>query len=45
MHIIDLKGSDLEGWWFTCSCGAESPLYADRIVVEMEISVHEVINE
>lgn len=41
IHETEVKGSDLEGWWFSCSCQIEGQLYDDREPAEMEASVHE----
>jgi len=39
-HLVDIKGSDFEGWWYVCACGVEGALYETRIAAEMESEIH-----
>lgn len=43
VHITEIKGSDLEGWWFTCMCDVEGALYDERVAAEMEASTHMLV--
>jgi hypothetical protein len=41
-HLVEIKGSELEGFWFVCICEVEGNLYAEQDPAEMEAEVHMV---
>lgn len=43
-HATEIKGSDLECWWFTCLCGEEGDLWTTREGAELDASVHLVVS-
>lgn len=43
IHISEIVGSELEGFWFKCWCHVEGQIFDDRTAAELEGSVHVTI--
>lgn len=39
-HLVELRGSELEGFWYACICGQEGCLYDEEAPAEMEGATH-----
>lgn len=42
IHEVEIRGSELEGFWFNCCCGAEGKLWDTPAPAEMEGTMHEL---
>lgn len=38
--VTEIRGSDLEGWWFACACGKEGDLWDTRQAAELDAAIH-----
>lgn len=40
VHLTEIRGTEIEGYWFACHCEIEGQIWDEKSAAEMEASIH-----